>query len=388
MADDPHWNDVSLLLSCNGANGSTAFADSSKTPKTVTPSGNAQISTAQSKWGGSSALLDGAGDALSLSSALISSQDYTIESWIYPLSYSASASWGRYIYSQYDNAIDFGNRMLFGLKENGSKKLYAFRAGDGALEGATDLPLKTWTHVALVRSGAIRYLFVNGALDATGSASGSISSAPSKIGACRYTSSDTGFFHGHIDEMRITVGVARYTAAFSVPTAPFDAFAPLVRAEFRARHSAPITAEFRARHSSPATAEQRSAYCAPIAAEFRARHGATVPAIGEFLARYSSFPALRAEQRARCSAPITAEQRAGYASVSAVRAEQGARYGSAPACRAEQRAGYGSVSAVRAEHRAGYGDAPTGLRAEHRSRYGAPDLSMTVAAGVVEVRLT
>ncbi|NDD68140.1 MAG: hypothetical protein EBZ29_01750, partial [Synechococcaceae bacterium WB9_4xC_028] len=54
VSDDPNYSNVSLLLNGNGTNGSTAFADSSSYSHTVTPVGNAQISTAQSKFGGAS----------------------------------------------------------------------------------------------------------------------------------------------------------------------------------------------------------------------------------------------------------------------------------------------------------------------------------------------
>src|SRR3990167_7743345 len=49
-----------LLLHMDGTNGSTTFTD--EIGKTVTANGNAQISTAQSKFGGASGLFNGAGD--------------------------------------------------------------------------------------------------------------------------------------------------------------------------------------------------------------------------------------------------------------------------------------------------------------------------------------
>jgi hypothetical protein len=61
---DPVFNNVSLLLHGNGTNGSTTITDNSPTPKTVTAVGNAQISTAQSKFGGASIAFDGTGDYL------------------------------------------------------------------------------------------------------------------------------------------------------------------------------------------------------------------------------------------------------------------------------------------------------------------------------------
>jgi hypothetical protein len=67
-SEDPYYGNVSLLLRGNGTNGSTTIIDSSPSPKTVTAFGNAQISTAQSKFGGSSIAFDGTGDYLDVGS--------------------------------------------------------------------------------------------------------------------------------------------------------------------------------------------------------------------------------------------------------------------------------------------------------------------------------
>jgi len=86
VAADPYYNNVSLLLHGDGANGSTTIVDSSTSPKTVTAVGNAQISTAQSKFGGASLAFDGAGDYLTIpddSSFDFGFNDFTIEGWIY-----------------------------------------------------------------------------------------------------------------------------------------------------------------------------------------------------------------------------------------------------------------------------------------------------------------
>ena len=61
---DEEFDKVSLLLHGDGTNGSTTIIDSSSSPKAVTAVGDAQISTAQSKFGGASIAFDGAGDWL------------------------------------------------------------------------------------------------------------------------------------------------------------------------------------------------------------------------------------------------------------------------------------------------------------------------------------
>jgi hypothetical protein len=75
-----------LLLHMDGSNGSTTFTDSSSNALTVTANGNAQISTAQSKFGGASAAFDGDGDFLSIASNVafaFGAAAFTIECWAY-----------------------------------------------------------------------------------------------------------------------------------------------------------------------------------------------------------------------------------------------------------------------------------------------------------------
>ena len=59
---DEYFGDVSLLLYGDGTNGSTAIVDSSSINHAIGVNGNAQISTTQSKFGGSSMYFDGYGD--------------------------------------------------------------------------------------------------------------------------------------------------------------------------------------------------------------------------------------------------------------------------------------------------------------------------------------
>ncbi len=80
--NDPLYGSVILHLPMTGDNNSTAFVDASETGSTVTPQGNAKISTAQSKWGGGSAYFDGDADWLAVAlSSIIGTGDYTIRFW-------------------------------------------------------------------------------------------------------------------------------------------------------------------------------------------------------------------------------------------------------------------------------------------------------------------
>ena len=79
-------NYTKLMLHCNGLNGNRVFVDSEDTPKTVTGHGNAQISSAFSKFGGASLKLDGSSDTyltVPASADWNFDGDFTIDFWWY-----------------------------------------------------------------------------------------------------------------------------------------------------------------------------------------------------------------------------------------------------------------------------------------------------------------
>ena len=213
---DPFRSNVSLLLHGNGTNGSTTFTDNSPTPKTVTAVGNAQISTAQSKFGGSSIAFDGTGDSIlcTVNSAFdFDTANLTIETFVYP----ASITGARNLWSQRSST---SNGISFRLS-SGKLNFFYTNTGTGDFSGATTLTLNSWSHVALTREGNVFKVWLNGVLDGTsGTITASVTSnvAP-RIGAGAQDNLES--LSGYIDDLRITKGVARYTANFTPPTLPF-----------------------------------------------------------------------------------------------------------------------------------------------------------------------
>src|SRR5690554_3988242 len=76
---------VKLLIHADGSDGSTTFTDDSATGHTVTTSGSAQVDTAQSKFGGASALFAAGGsDYLAVADHPefdIGTGDFTVDLW-------------------------------------------------------------------------------------------------------------------------------------------------------------------------------------------------------------------------------------------------------------------------------------------------------------------
>lgn len=221
---DPNFASVSLLLHMDGSNGSSTFTDSSSAARTITRFGNAQISTAQSKFGGASALFDGSGDYLTTAYSTTAfdwwTSDFTIEAWVYATSWSG---WARTGATQIPCMI--GNMSAttstaywsFGPNNNGKLTFYYFNGFAGiAITTTASLPTNEWVHISATKTSSGVTLYVNETSGSTTAISGtpqSSASFPLTIGQHQNIS-----VNGHIDDLRITKGVAR---TIVVPTAPF-----------------------------------------------------------------------------------------------------------------------------------------------------------------------
>jgi len=209
---DPYFESVSLLLHMDGSNASTTFVDSSLGNLAVTANGNAQISTAQSKFGGSSGLFDGNGDYLTLADSSIwdLSGDFTIEAWV-----KASATGFGPIFSTRNTGAAV-NPVLY-LWDTGVLAWYYNTAA--RITGTTNIVGGNFYHVAVCRSGDSTRLFVNGVQEgATYVNSDTYVADGVWIGSIPASNQH---FNGYIDDLRVTKGVARYTSNFTPPTLPF-----------------------------------------------------------------------------------------------------------------------------------------------------------------------
>lgn len=85
----------------------------------------------------------------------------------------------------------------------------------------TALSVDTWYHVAWTHTNGTWRIFINGVLEGSNTPAGSYASntAPLYLG---YDPQFGGrYFTGHMDDSRITRGVARYTSTFTPPIAAF-----------------------------------------------------------------------------------------------------------------------------------------------------------------------
>lgn len=91
------------------------------------------------------------------------------------------------------------------------------------LSSTQEAELGRWYHVAISRAAGVCRMFVDGVVQATASYSGAVSFANNGtwIGSNGWDGANS-YLDGRIDELRVTKGLARYTADFSPPTAALD----------------------------------------------------------------------------------------------------------------------------------------------------------------------
>lgn len=223
MAGDAHYQSVSLLLHCNGANNSTEFTDTSPLPKAITAVGNAKVSTAQSKFGGASLYCDGNGDALTIpnhADLLFGSGDFTIECWVYTTMASQQGGYPR-VLAKGDYLTSGGWNLVY-FKSSGLVYFDIYAGGDIAL----GLPCgtvadSTWAHIAITRSGSAVYSFLNGVKQTEGTNTTNLNASDLVVIGGTSSLATGESFAGHLDEIRYTKGVARYTADFTPPSSPY-----------------------------------------------------------------------------------------------------------------------------------------------------------------------
>lgn len=220
---DPYFANVALLLKGDGTNGSTSIVDSSKLANVPTVVGNTQISTAQSRFDGSSIAFDGSGDRLVYASSSTWNFSVAPTTFEFFLRLNALPSGAACriamaglndVTSSFNVAqVSTSGQMLCGVP----------RTGFSALTHPTALQINIWYHYAVVLNGANTKMFING-VGATGNVTMPTSANNQFFIGFDTASTVNASFNGYLDEFRITKGIARYSGNFTPPAAPFPSF--------------------------------------------------------------------------------------------------------------------------------------------------------------------
>ena len=224
--------DTVFLCHFDGADAATSATDvatGGNAPHTVAFINDAQLDTAQKKFGTASALFDGTGDHVTIDDAAdmrLLGTTWTLEFWLRYNNPVPSGKYGAILkkwsakktrnYMLYLTNDCYGSRLVFNQWDTSNLKLVEM------VGGSLSISAGGWHHVAVVRNGTDAYLFVDGTMVSSDTAiSGDASTATPAFdfGAKYDTSGNQVDFDGWIDEVRVST-VARYTSNFT-PAGPF-----------------------------------------------------------------------------------------------------------------------------------------------------------------------
>src|SRR5262245_47332410 len=205
-----------VLLHLDGTNGSTTITDSNVGGSAHTWTNHTgSISTAQSKFGGASydATAGGYVDTPDSADFTLGGGDFTIDLWFYR---SGGDGTRRFIAAQSDSAG--GNRPFDLRLTTGNVVEGRVNNGLTAVTGTTTITATGWHHVAFVRTGNTLKLFVDGTQEGGDvSFSGTLADSSSNLAVGRAGEFTTDPWNGYLDEFRLSVGTARWTANFTPP---------------------------------------------------------------------------------------------------------------------------------------------------------------------------
>jgi len=214
------------LLTCQDA----AFTDNSTNNFILTQNGNVTVAgnSPFNTVGYWSNYFDGTGDNLSISnfssSALsFGTGDFTIEFWARPAS-SPNNNWSPF-FTMGGSGGGQEIRLSQNINGTGWGWLYPNNSNNGDVySGYGTLPINTWSHIAMTRSGGTMRLFLNGAVVATGTGvSFNFTNTTLLRVAMPQPAYADGTYNGHISNLRIVKGTALYTSAFTPSTTPLTA---------------------------------------------------------------------------------------------------------------------------------------------------------------------
>lgn len=210
--DDPYfYSNTKTLLKFD-----SDMADTSPAGMDWWAGTSTSIDTANKKFGAGSLKFTGAGSIATFgrvgNGLQLGTGDFTLEGWIWIDPSAVSAT--REIFTPFTSTSTYATFYYQGS----SKALQVWKSGAGVLSSnATIVPPSQWVHVAFSRTSGTCRVFQNGTQVASFASTHDFTEDYFCLGG-QTTTSSTEAFIGNMDDIRITVGVGRYTANFTPPT--------------------------------------------------------------------------------------------------------------------------------------------------------------------------
>ena len=204
------------LLTCTNKND---IWDAS-TGNLLTKTGNVTSSSTQRKFISSSAVyFDGTGDYIGIDTLnfgrLAANEPFTVEGW-----FRFSAISPAQPLFHFTDSIGTLNDVLYTSGNTPPNLTFYGNGSDITANSGGGISLNTWYHIAMTRHTDNRIrVFIDGTLKNT-SGGTYADLVPRYLEIGRYAT--TNYLNGYAQSIRITKGLARYTATFTPPTAEFD----------------------------------------------------------------------------------------------------------------------------------------------------------------------
>ena len=194
----------------NTAAGVTGVEGELNPLKPFTASGDAQLSTAEKKFGTASLLLDGTGDFVTTSytSSLLTSSEWVVDFWVYS---STLTSQTAHLWDAQNSNSGFALRI-----NNGT--LQVIKDGSITRSVSGQLSNNTWHHIRLQRRFAFTEVFVDGFL--RGQQAGAGYNAHTYVIGAKENGSEE--FTGYIDEFRASTPTGLSAASFTLETEAYS----------------------------------------------------------------------------------------------------------------------------------------------------------------------
>lgn len=211
----------------DGTDGSTTFTDDAVGgTHTWTAVADAQIDTAQKKFGTASGLFDGTGDYIDTpdhADFAMGSGDFTVDCWVRKAGGDGTIMTIIGKASTLGGNADFFIRVLADNTIQGG--VYSSDGSDpykNPVHTGTITVDGLWHHVALIRNGANLWISLDGVLSTPDNISAySMQDSVFKLAVGRLGEYNGQYWNGWIDEVRISKGIARWTANFTPPTSAY-----------------------------------------------------------------------------------------------------------------------------------------------------------------------
>jgi hypothetical protein len=150
------------------------------------------------------------------------SGDFTVECWVFSGDYSLDSTTRRRIFHTGGGDIVNALQLLLGTSGGNSAVVSVLNNG-WLIDGTISVVTNSWNHIAVTRSGTSLKLFVNGVQSgSTATTSQNFNSGTSNAVYIGANSAGNGIWQGYISNLRVVVGTALYTTAFTPPTTPFS----------------------------------------------------------------------------------------------------------------------------------------------------------------------